>query len=153
MCLWGEEGVFAPNLAPRGRKFSPRGAMFGAGEVASPSRPAGHVNTWPKFRDDRSTGWPRAAVYGRKPTVGRLNLLERADRKLTAGDDQIMKRRRAARRHRGLGQPRLGSGSSAGKMPADPPLPSALGKTPDLLRGAGLRAARTANPPKRGERG
>ena len=33
-------------------------------------------------------------MYGRKPTVGRLNLLERADRKLTAGDDQIMKRRR-----------------------------------------------------------
>ena len=22
----------------------------------------GHVNTWPKFRDDRSTGWPQATV-------------------------------------------------------------------------------------------
>ena len=37
---WGEKGVFAPSLAPRGRKFSPRGATLGAGEVASPSRPA-----------------------------------------------------------------------------------------------------------------
>ena len=37
---WAENGVFAPNLAPRGRNLWLRGATFGAGEVASPSRPA-----------------------------------------------------------------------------------------------------------------
>ena len=42
---------------------------------------------WLNLRDDIFKG-------GRKLTVGRLNLIERADRKLTAGDDQIMKRRR-----------------------------------------------------------
>ena len=42
---------------------------------------------WLNLRDDTFKG-------GRKLTVGRLNLIERANRELSAEDDQKMKRRR-----------------------------------------------------------
>ena len=42
---------------------------------------------WLNLRDDIFKG-------GRELTVGRLNLIERANRELTAGDDQTMQRRR-----------------------------------------------------------
>ena len=41
---------------------------------------------WLNLRDDIFKG-------GRELTVGRLNLIERANRELTAGDDQTMRRR------------------------------------------------------------
>ena len=48
-------------------------------------QPTTHM--WLNLREDIFKG-------GRKLTVGRLNLIERADRKLTAADDQTMKRAR-----------------------------------------------------------
>ena len=62
-----------------------RASDFSLGYSSSLVKPT--TLMWLNLRDDIFKG-------GRKLTVGRLNLIERADRELTAGDDQTMKRAR-----------------------------------------------------------
>ena len=68
---------------------------------------------WLNLRDDIFKG-------GRKLTVGRLNLIERANRELSAEDDQKMKRRRGG----------IVDQVSRGQAPA--PLPAKCRQTPHL---------------------
>ena len=72
-------------LSPRlykTRRGETRWAGRGFGPLVKPT-----TLMWLNLRDDIFKG-------GRELTVGRLNLIERANRELTAGDDQTMQRRR-----------------------------------------------------------
>ena len=71
-------------LSPRlykTRRGETRRAGRGFGPLVKPT-----TLMWLNLRDDIFKG-------GRELTVGRLNLIERANRELTAGDDQTMRRR------------------------------------------------------------